>query len=155
MNAVTEHAEYPYCPYVGHPAEENAGRLVAFFTAVLVAVAALTPAHWLAAVAFLDYLWRGLVTTAPSPLTRLSTSILHRLRITPQWTEVAPRLFAERAETALAAAICGFFAVGQMLHASLTATVLVIAASLHAFAGVSVGGGLYEAWRSAKDRAAD
>lgn len=152
MSASISDIQYPHCPVSGRLSDENAARLVAGMVTALVAVSAVTGAWWPIPIVFFDFLWRGLVTTSPSPLSWLSAAILRALKVSPRPSDAAPKVFAARIGLVFSTAIGGFLVVGQARAALVASLMLIAAAGLQAFAGVCVGCRLYDAWRRATDR---
>jgi hypothetical protein len=130
-----------------HPVDEVSARLVAAGVVVLGAAALALGAEWLLLPMALGFWARVLTGPKLSPLGRLVTQVVRpRLAVRPRYVPGPPKRFAQGIGATLTTA-------GAVLHLGFGATggaqvllaLLVVAASLEAFAGVCLGCAIFGA----------
>ena len=123
------------------PVNEVSARLVAGGVVVLAATAVLTDARWLTLVLAYGFVARVLAGPTFSPLGLLVTKVVTpRLGIPPRHVPGPPKRFAQGlgATFTVAAALLAYVA-GSWAAAQIVLAVLLVAASLEAFAGLCLG----------------
>jgi len=123
------------------PVNEVSARLVAFGVVLLSLVIIVGGQTWLVAALAYGFVARVLTGPTLSPLGRLVTDVVTpRLGIPARPTAGPPKRFAQGIGAVLSvSAAIAYFAFGSWLAADVLVGLIVVAASLEAFAGICLG----------------
>ncbi|RJO71532.1 MAG: DUF4395 domain-containing protein [Myxococcales bacterium] len=133
----------PHCPISQEKADHSATRIAAFFVFVAALVAAFAPAPWLAILLTIDFAIRGFTKSRISPIDYLSRTAVTLLRIKSQPIDAAPKRFAAKLGTLMAAALAITQLLGVAYAPQAVAVLLAACAGLEAGIGFCVGCQIY------------
>lgn len=123
------------------PVNEVSARLVALGVVVMSSVIVFAGQTWLVAVLAYGFLARVLTGPTLSPLGRFVTDVVTpRLNVAPRLTAGPPKRFAQGIGATLStAAAIAYFVFHQATVATVLVAMILVAASLEAFAGYCLG----------------
>lgn len=123
-----------------NPVDEVSARLVATGVVLLTATILLSGAWWLLALLAFGFVARVLSGPRFSPLGRFVTQVLRpRLRIEARLVPGPPKRFAQGIGAAFSVTASVLVVLGATTAATVVLAMLLVAASLEAFAGVCLG----------------
>lgn len=146
------------CPLAGYTIDPRAARLQAVAGMLLssICIAVQNRSRIVVALLFLvDILPRAISRPDSSPSSIAAKHVLKSLGFHPRRCDAAPRRFAARMAALLVAGVIAFSAMGQTIYALFLSGVLLVASTLDALFGFSIGCGIYEFWWSIFGRPRD
>lgn len=119
-------------------------RITAFLSVLLLLGGLFSMLRWVALLLCADALIRGFAAPSLSPLHRAARAQARLFRRSGPPVDAAPHRFAARADAAVYAVIALLAWTGLYTAARSIAQLMVLAAGVHAFAGISLGVKLHE-----------